>query len=489
MILDIIAQTDFAGAIEETYHCPGAARVAGLLNHIRAQNPAGTLFLDAGDVLCGAPICNLTDGAPVIDILNSLRVDAMTLGNHEFDHGKEAMQKVLSRAVFPILCANIVDEHTRRPAASARPYVLFEREGVTIGVVGVTTAYTPFMLKPEHFAGYDIIPPARALQGLIPQMRREGADIVVVLGHLPGRVTEDGAGKGELFETADAIPPVEVMIGGHDPGSLAFVRGETVFAKAGFSAGKLAHIRLVLDERKRVVERGARVYDMMDEAALSIAPDPDVRRAVDAAMAPYRPMLEEPLAKIPVRLAAKKNRVCALGNFYTDGLREAGRARVGLFNATSLFGFMPAGVVTAEMVMHVMCFDEDIYAGEMTGAQLLALFERTYFNAHWALNGALQFTGLKVVADTRRPEGARILSLAHENGAPIAQDERVRVATTEYIASGGNDYKNIMAQVAWENTRVRTHAFFVDFLRRRGVLPHELDGRMLNLDPAWPPPR
>ena len=60
MILDIVTQTDFAGAIEAAYHCPGAARLGGLLRCIRQENPAGTLFLDAGDVLCGAPITNLT---------------------------------------------------------------------------------------------------------------------------------------------------------------------------------------------------------------------------------------------------------------------------------------------------------------------------------------------------------------------------------------------------------------------------------------------
>ena len=98
MILDIVTQTDFAGAIEAAYHCPGAARLGGLLRCIRQENPAGTLFLDAGDVLCGAPITNLTDGAPVIRVLETLGVDAMTLGNHEFDHGCAAMTAVVGGA-------------------------------------------------------------------------------------------------------------------------------------------------------------------------------------------------------------------------------------------------------------------------------------------------------------------------------------------------------------------------------------------------------
>lgn len=490
MVLDIITQTDFAGAIERAYHCPGAAKVAGLFEHIRAQNPEGTLLLDAGDVLCGAPICNLTAGEPVIDVMNLFGIDAMTLGNHEFDNGAATMRSVLERATFPILCANILEKATQQVLPFARPYVLLERAGVRIGVIGVTTAYTPFMVKRDRFAGFEVLPPAEVLARLIPEVRLAGVDIVVVLGHLPGSAPEDvactDACVGELFEIAEAIPPVEVMIGGHNPGSVAIVRGGTVFAKAGFSAGQIAHIRLTLDEAKRVTGRTVRIYDMLGRDVARIEPDKAVQRAVDRAMEPYRPALEEPLAELPIRLAVDTGGECALGNFYTAGLRAAGRARVGLFNATSIFGYMPAGTVTAEMVTHVMCFDEDVFVGEMTGAQLYRLFERTYEEAHWAKNAGLQFTGLRVTVDTRRPKGERVISIALDDGTRIPRETRLRVATTDYIAMGGNDYQEIMSETDWENTHIRTHAFFVDFLRQRGQIEHETDGRMVNLDPSWP---
>ena len=486
MIIDIITQTDFAAAIEASYHCPGAARVAGLVGHIRAQNPEGTLFLDAGDVLCGAPIANLTDGAPVIALLGQMGVDAMTLGNHEFDNGRETMEAVLGRAAFPILCANILDETTQRVLPFAAPYVLLERSGVRIGVIGVTTAYTPYMVRADRFTGYTVLPPAQVLQPLADEVRRRGADIVVVLSHLPGTVAADGSCSGELFDAADAMDAVDVMIGGHNTGSIACVRGETVFAKAGFSAGQLAHIRLRLDENRQIVERGVRIYDMMDGAEALPPPDAAIQRAVDAVMAPYRPKLNEPLAHLSRPLRVEKDGECALGNFYTDGLREAAKAPVGLFNTTSIFGFMPAGTVTAEMVTHVMCFDEEIYAGDMTGGQLRRLFERTYAREHWRNNWSLQFSGIRVVVDTRRPEGERVVSLCREDGTPIAPETRIRVATTDYIAMGGNDYRDITSLTAWENTHIRTHAFFVEFLRRRGAIPETTDGRMRNLDPAWP---
>jgi len=479
MVLDIITYTDFAGAIDETYHCPGAARLSGLFQLIRSENPEGTLLLDAGDILCGAPICNLTAGEPVVEVLNHFGIDVMTMGNHEFDNGEETMTRVLSAAKFPILCANILSEKTGGLLPFAREWVMLERGGVKIGVVGVTTEYTPYMVKADKFVGYKVLPPADVLNMLIPKIREAGADIVVVLGHLPGNESENGI-DGELGEVHRAIAPVDVMIGGHNLGDVACVEGNTIFAKVGFSAAKVARISLNLDENKKITDRSVRIYDMMAEEGQSIEKDAEMQALVDSLMEPYRPALYEPLAELPVRLDVSRDDECALGNFYTAGLAAAGKAEIGMFNATSIFGYMPAGTVTAEMVTHVMCFDEDVFVGNMSGELLYRFFERTYEDEHFRLNGAMQFSGLRLVVDTGRPEGERVISLCLSDGSVVERDKFYRVATTDYIAFGGNDYGEIMKCVDWENTHVRTHKFFVDYLRERGVLPHETDGRITN---------
>jgi len=94
-------------------------------------------------------------------------------------------------------------------------------------------------------------------------------------------------------------------------------------------------------------------------------------------------------------------------------------------------------------------------------------------------------SGLRLVVDTRNPEGQRLVSLCLADGSPVDDDRLYTVATTDYIALGGNDYKGITDRVDWENTHVRTHKFFVDFLRDMGEMPHETDGRMKNLDENW----
>jgi len=477
--LDIITQTDFAGAIDEAYHCPGAAKVAGFYEQVRAENPDGTLVLDAGDILCAAPICNLTDGTPVVQVCNILGFDAMTLGNHEFDNGYDAMCQVLSKAQFPILCANIKREDTGELLPFAKPWIMLERKGIRIGVIGLTTAYTPYMVK--SFTGFTVQSPADVLRELIPEVRSAGADLIIVLGHLPCSMV-DGKLSGELWETYQAVPDVDVMIGGHNVGDIACIENDTVFVKAGFSVDTIGHVRLVLDENKNILHREVHTLDMM---AADVPKNEPVQALVDSLMAPYRPRLSRPLAQLPVRLNVDCWNECALGNFYTAGLAAAAGAEIGFFNATSIFGYMPAGTVTEEMVTHVMCFDEDIFSGYMTGSQLRELFSRTYEWDHWEHNWGLQFTGLRVVVDTRLPEGQRVVSITLADGTPVEPDALYHVATTDYIALGGNDYKGITDAVTWKNTHVRTHRFFVDYLEKTGYLPHETDGRLVNLDPDW----
>ena len=477
--LDIITQTDFAGAIDETYHCPGAAKVAGFYDRIRAGNPGGTLVLDAGDILCAAPICNLTDGSPVIEVCNELGFDAMTLGNHEFDNGFDAMCRVLPKATFPILCANIRQESTGELLPFAKPWILLERQDIRIGVIGLTTAYTPYMVK--AFSGFIVDSPAAVLWELIPQVRNAGADLVIVLGHLPCTML-DGTPSGELWETWLAAPGADIMIGGHNVGDIACIYSDTVFVKAGFSADTIGHVRLTLDENKKILHREVCTIDLM---AADISKNDSVQTLVDSKMEPYRAVLSRPLAQLPVRLDVDTWKECALGNFYTAGLAAAAGAEIGFFNSTSIFGYIPAGAVTEEMLTHVMCFDEDIFSGYMTGTQLRELFSRTYEWSHWEHNRGLQFTGLRVVVDSRLPADSRVISITLADGTPVEPDKQYHVATTDYIALGGNDYKGITDTVAWTNTHVRTHRFFIDYLEKLGHLPHQTDGRLVNLDPDW----
>ena len=98
----------------------GAANLAAMIKARRAARPDSVILLAAGDMFHGAPVSDLFLGRPVLDLMNDLRFDAMTLGNHEFDWGPATLRTLTEGARFPFLSANIVDREGKPCPASSR---------------------------------------------------------------------------------------------------------------------------------------------------------------------------------------------------------------------------------------------------------------------------------------------------------------------------------------------------------------------------------
>jgi len=481
IVLDFVGHTDFAAAVREIYHSPCAARLAAYFEYFRSQNPDGFVLLDAGDVLVAAPIINLSDGTPVMEVVNLFGYDTMTLGNHEFDHGREAMQKILSMASFPLLCANVIEKSTGKLLPYVKPYVILEKRGLKIGVLGVTTEYTPFMVKKEAFEPFEVTSVVEACNRYIPEMKAKGADVIVVLGHLPGNIDLDGQFTGEMAKIAETMEEIDILFGGHNPGDIAIMVGNTVCSKTGFSAQSIGHIKIAFDPATRQIECLVNEIVPVLNGNLEIEPDLKISREVDRILEPYLRTLDEVIGEAEDDLIVSTSAECSLGNFFTDCMREACNTRIGLFNSTSCFGYIPKGPITSEMIMWVMCFNDNLFKGAMTGKQIREMVERTYESKHLGLNGTLQVSGLKIVIDSNKPDGQKVQSISTSDGTLLRDAEHYWVATSAYIASGGNDYRDITSLTNWEKTDFMSHPVFIEKMRLRRRLSSRTEGRIIDL--------
>ncbi|WP_299650009.1 bifunctional 2',3'-cyclic-nucleotide 2'-phosphodiesterase/3'-nucleotidase [uncultured Jannaschia sp.] len=241
----------------------GLARTAALIEDLRAE-AGNAIVLDNGDFLQGNPLGDFMayerglkagDIHPVIAAMNTVGYDAGTIGNHEFNYGLEFLETALAGAAFPVVLSNVV----RREGASITedetlvpPYVILDREltdgagethPIRIGVIGFTP---PQVLRWDraHLEGNvtvrDIVAAAEAY---VPQMREDGADIVVALSH-------SGIGPVEYTEMMEnasiplaAVEGIDVVLTGHHhqefPGE-TYAGLEGVDAEAGLIHGKPA---------------------------------------------------------------------------------------------------------------------------------------------------------------------------------------------------------------------------------------------------------
>ena len=160
----------------------GIERLSTLYRNAYEGNPDGTVILSSGDMWQGSAMSNMSYGGAMIDWMNAVGFDAMSIGNHEFDWGAARIAENAVEANFPFLGINVLDPEEKRPPFLA-PSTVLVRGGVRIGVIGgiglLESSILPSSLGGYHFASY-----SRLVSDEAERLRfEEGCDLVVVSVH------------------------------------------------------------------------------------------------------------------------------------------------------------------------------------------------------------------------------------------------------------------------------------------------------------------
>lgn len=186
----------------------GYLRRVALVNEERAREPELLLF-DSGDFSQGSPYYSIFKGDVEIDLMNQMRYDAATIGNHEFDFGMENMARLFRRANFPIVCANY--DFMGTPCEGlVKPYVIIKRKGVKIGVFGLAPELDGLVEK-NSCAGVRFLNPVEVANRVARELKEDKkCDLVVCLSHL-GWSDEPYGDKTMMAQTRN----IDLVLGGH----------------------------------------------------------------------------------------------------------------------------------------------------------------------------------------------------------------------------------------------------------------------------------
>ena len=179
---DILNHADFCGEFRGDKYIPGLRKFYRAIESVRKNNPDRTLLLDAGDEINRL----LWHGRDVLDGMELIGTDAWTLGNHEFDRGREELEDNIKyiHGRIPVLSANITYKDTDQLIDNVLPYVILERYGVKIAVIGVTTEYTEKMVTYPNFEPYEVHSASEAIKRYVDEVKGRGAEIIIVLAHI-----------------------------------------------------------------------------------------------------------------------------------------------------------------------------------------------------------------------------------------------------------------------------------------------------------------
>nr|WP_314445489.1 bifunctional metallophosphatase/5'-nucleotidase [uncultured Sphingomonas sp.] len=450
----------------------GAAQLAATLQRLRAGRQSVTVA--AGDLIGATPLVSAYFlDEPTIKALSLAGLDYAAVGNHEFDKGGAELkrmqaggcEKLTSRtpcavephegARFRYLAANVLTEggSTFFPGSSVR-----QIGPVKVGFIGMTLKETATLVTPAGVAGLTFADEAATANALVPKLKAEGADTVVLLIHQGGRVPPvyDALGcdglSGEIVPILGKLDPaISVVVSGHTHHAYACEVNEGGVQRLLTSAGKngylVSDIRLSFDPAtRRLVSAKAENVPVLAES------DPHVQALVDRYVAAARPAAERvvgrlagPALKDPEDGNSSAGELIADAQLAFTRSQERGGAEIAFINSGGVrTDLVPRadGSVTFGQIFATQPFGNNLVVKTLTGAQLKALLEQGFSE----VNGVARASSLLIPSagfayrfDTKRGAGQRIVAMTL-NGRPIEPARSYRVTVNNFLASGGDGY-------------------------------------------------
>jgi 2',3'-cyclic-nucleotide 2'-phosphodiesterase (5'-nucleotidase family) len=523
--LDIIFSNDVHGGIDRTaatFINPefppmlgGGGVAASLIKHVRSLSDASkrdNLLLDAGDFFQGHPIGTVTKGKAIIEYMNQVGYEAMTLGNHDYDTGEQALIEALAMADFPILASNIVRRSTGLPPEYVRPYIILEKMGLKIAIIGFTTTDTEKMSFPDNIRDIDFTDEKEALNKYIPIVRnQEKADIVIVLGHagLPYDPESayasryDSSGKSLLEnryaswgwdsqELAHEVEGIDLIIGGHMHKGFAQPWIDPIthtMVIQGYAYGSnLGWFTLLIDPKTKTVSgyetpalREGMLITLFEDEFI---PDADISKKIAEQQAIAEKGMDEVIGTAGVYLSrVNVDAQSLMGNTICDAMRAEVGADFAFMNLGGVRSDIKSGPVTYRNVFDVMPFDNQIVSFNCTGEFLKRIIEtRVEGSRH-----GLVVSGIKVVYSKKRKNFDRVTSLSI-GGQPWDPQKIYKCATTDFLMQG-NAGLTLLTQVPEDQITyhmINLRDGIVNYFKKNSPVRTKIDDRWKRDDNAQP---
>ncbi|UKY35610.1 bifunctional UDP-sugar hydrolase/5'-nucleotidase UshA [Pantoea dispersa] len=446
----------------------------------------GALILSAGDVNTGVPESDVLNAEPDIRGMNLIGYDAMALGNHEFDKPLSVLQKQQKWAKFPFLAANIYAKGSDKRLF--KPWAIFNRMGLKIAVIGLTTTDTLRIANPQNVAQIEIRDPVKETEKAVAELRAsDKPDVIIALTHMghydDGQHGSNAPGDVEL---ARSLPPgtVNVIVGGHSHDAVCMAK-ENV-SVADYQPGQPCQpdrqngVWIVqAKEWGKFVGRGDFTFRngelTLDNYQLIPVNLKHKVKNLDGSETwlPYQEAIAQNGAMMklltPYQLRAGKQLAVNVGR--SDSVFDGDRSKVrfeqmplaqlilraqmaatqadfAVISGGGIRTSLAQGEISWRDLLQIQPFGNQVVSVTLTGKELLN-YLATVANIKADSGGFAQFSNISLVADGKSVSAVKI------NGEPLQLDKTYRMATNSFNASGGDGYPVIDGHAGFRNSGLR----------------------------------
>lgn len=500
------------------------ARVYTWVQQERRRFGDNLILLDNGDILQGQPSAyyyNYIDTVSphlTAEMLNFMAYDAGNMGNHDIETGRAVFDRWTGDCRFPVLGANILDTATGK--THLKPYVVLEREGVKIAVLGMITPAIPMWLSENLWPGLRFEDMEAAARKWIPFIQeQEKPDVIIGLFHAGKNAVWMG-GKyrdNASVEVASRVPGFDVVLAGHDHARACF----KVANEAGDSVlvvNPANNAVTVGDVEITLTLRGGKVTDKLVEGRLTdvgaLEPSPEFMQhfagrydAIQAFVSKKIGRFTQPISTRPAYFGPS-----AFVDLIHRLQLEIGKAEISLAAPLSFDARIEAGDIYVSDMFNLYKYENMLYTMSLSGKEIRGALEMSY--ALWtnqmhspgdpllllresSVSGAEERTffqhpsynfdsaaGIIYTVDITRPAGQKVTILSMADGTPFDENRMYKVAVNSYRGNGGGELLTKGAGISQEELKSRIlfstdkdlRYYLMQYIEQRQIVtPRSLD--------------
>ena len=487
------------------------ARVSSYLKRQRKEMGNRLILLENGDILQGQPTCYYTNfvatDKPNIaaEVVNYLKYDAQTFGNHDVEVGHKVYDKWIKELNCPVVGANIIDLKSGKPYVE--PYVIIEREGVRVAILGMLTPAIPNWLHQSLWSGMRFVSCTKRWVKILRE--QEKADVVIGLFHSgwDGGIVTDEYDEDATQKVAEQVEGLDVIFFGHDHRERNTTVKNVLCLDPSCNAQKVA-VATIQVRNGKVTSKKGELIDVTKEPL-----DEDFMRH-------FQPRIDEVKAFVERKIGVFNENMLSRDAFFgpaafVDLIHQLQLEHTGAdvsFTAPLTFNSeIKAGPVYQSDMFKLYRFENGIYVVRMTGKEIRNFLEMSYDqwvntmtspDDHIMLlapkvagdnqrenfkNFTFNFdsaAGIDYVVDVTKPDGQKVHILQFSDGRPFDENAWYRVAMNSYRGNGGGELlvrgagiplDSIPQRIEYQSERDQRHYLTEKIEREGSITPKSLN--------------
>ncbi len=475
----------------------GLGKLSTLINKLRDDN---TLLIDSGDTIQGSPFTYYHSKKhsdkinPIAKIFNEMRYDYVSIGNHEFNYGKDYLLNYLKHLDAKILNSNILDKSTNNPFIGVE-HDITEINNFKIGIIGVTTHYIPNWEQPSHIKNLLILDAFETTRNQVKLLRNQ-VDFLIVNYHggferdfANDKLTIVDTGENQGSKMLKEIDGIDLLLTGHQHRLLNGSIHNTIYSQPGYNAQLLSQIVIELSDSQKPLVLTNKLLNLKNvksnEKVLEIALEleDNCQLFLDT---PVGTMDQDLLISNQLEARINKHPLISLINHIQLEYTKADISLCGLGNSVS--GFRKE--ITIRDVIGTYIYPNTLVVKKLSGHVIKQSLEKTAeffevinneitisnnFNTpKLQLYAYDMYDGIEYTIKVSNPKGKRITSLT-KDGESLNLNEDYTVAMNNYRSAGGGDYTFIKECEVINDTQKDVIELIIDYILKTKeiVIPHK----------------